>query len=227
MKLSFTGETLQEIHQQIIETANYLSQSQPAQEQVETEFNTEEPPASPSKIDGHVVSDGNVWVPVEGRASAFTGVPVEKYLASKESDVDSKGIAYDPAIHTSTKKKNQDGTWKLKPGQGNKKVDVAEKIVEQSATIEIPKIVEPTIPEFTQGSAAIGQIASGHTIESFKKNLPMIMMKLVTEGKMTREYMNELNSYFNVVNLWDVAQDEEKLKQLYKLFIDYQFISGV
>ena len=69
---------------------------------------------NPTKIDGYNISDGKVWVPVEGRGSAYRGVPVDEYLKQKEAkesggELDAAGTPYNPAIHTSTKAKTQKG----------------------------------------------------------------------------------------------------------------------
>lgn len=45
---------------------------------------------------------------------ALVAAPVE---AAASVEVDSSGVAWDAALHTSTKLKNSDGTWRKKPGR--------------------------------------------------------------------------------------------------------------
>lgn len=45
---------------------------------------------------------------------ALQAAPVQ---STPSVDVDSSGAAWDAALHTSTKLKNSDGTWRKKPGR--------------------------------------------------------------------------------------------------------------
>jgi hypothetical protein len=175
---------------------------------------------------------------MEDRPNAFHGVPVDKYLAQKQGKesgalLDSKGTPYDPAIHTSTKAKKNDGTWKLKPGGGAPKVE-DKPVVEQAEEVgpelapvvqDKPKTVQDVVAHENAGPP-IGRAPSMHNYESFKTNLMNIVVVLINDRKITREYMQDLNTYFGVTNLWDVKQDDAKCQQLFKLFLDYQFIMG-
>lgn len=292
MKLSFTGDSLKEIHQQIIAAADELTREDVASvfgitdpkihktelkehsvEDIQTatanifnppkkEFISNEPsvvtapfaqpqsdghvPAGTqsTKIDGYNVSDGKVWVPVEGRESAYTGVELDKYLAQKAAkesggELDAAGTPYNPAIHTSTRTKTTKGLWKNRPGGGAAKLGVIplEEVEHMGREKEESHIVY-TKPEASQPATvqqvvahedsqpAIGRAPSMHNYDSFKANLMTIVVKLINENKITRDYMKDLNTYFQVANLWDVKNDDTKCQQLFKLFLEYQFIMG-
>lgn len=271
MKLTFNGDSLSEIHQQIIAAADELTRedvsikepikyptlADVAKQKVpkelveavfgdvpdlgikytETPAQPEQQAVNPTHIDGHVISDGRVWVPVEGRGSAFTGVDMDKYLvqkAAKESggELDAAGTPYNPAIHTSTRTKTTKGLWKNRPGGGAAKIETAP--VEQPAQAQWqPATTEASKPATVQevvahedSVPAIGRAPSMHSYESFKTNLMTIIVKLINENKITRDYMKDLNTYFEVPNLWDVKNDDNKCQQLFKLFLEYQFIMG-
>lgn len=272
MKLTFTGDSLHEIHQQIISAAGELAGNTTPKEFVNTNtgevtalhavtpsgykspieqvdehadweeydkapvvIKGPEAPVNPTKIDGYNISDGKVWVPVEGRGSAYTGVDVDEYLkrkAAKESggELDAAGTPYNPAIHTSTKAKTQKGLWKNRPGGAAKVADTPAETPQaqwQQATTEPSK--PATVQEVVtheDSAPAIGRAPAMHNYESFKTNLMTIVVKLINENKITRDYMKDLNAYFQVSNLWDVKNDDTKCQQLFKLFLEYQFIMG-
>jgi len=289
MKLTFQGDSLAEIHQQIVAAADELTREDvktdnvftpPASDKTTgvnvspivnafegvdwaklgTDKTVEQEPFAQPQSDGHVpagtqskridgynVSDGKVWVPVEGRPSAYTGVPIDEYLKQREAkesggELDAAGTPYNPAIHTSTRTKTTKGLWKNRPGGGAvKAAEVTEprevvhkltpsgevKLEWQPATTEAsrPATVQQVVAH-EDSAPAIGIAPSMHNYESFKTNLMTIVVRLINENKITRDYMKDLNAYFQVSNLWDVKNDDTKCQQLFKLFLEYQFIMG-
>jgi len=289
MKLTFQGDSLAEIHQQIVAAADELTREDvktdnvftpPASDKTTgvnvspivnafegvdwaklgTDKTVEQEPFAQPQSDGHVpagtqskridgynVSDGKVWVPVEGRPSAYTGVELDKYLAQKAAkesggELDAAGTPYNPAIHTSTRTKTTKGLWKNRPGGGAvKAAEVTEprevvhkltpsgevKLEWQPATTEAsrPATVQQVVAH-EDSAPPIGMAPSMHNYESFKTNLMTIVVRLINENKITRDYMKDLNAYFQVSNLWDVKNDDTKCQQLFKLFLEYQFIMG-
>jgi len=194
------------------------------------------PTTKQSKIDGYNVSDGKVWVPVEGRGSSYSGIEIDEYhrrKAAKESggELDAAGTPYNPAIHTSTRTKTTKGLWKNRPGGGAVKAETPE-VTHQvkpsqdiQMTVQAPATVQQVVAH-EDSAPAIGRAPSMHNYESFKTNLMTIVVKLINENKITRDYMKDLNAYFQVANLWDVKNDDAKCQQLFKLFLEYQFIMG-
>lgn len=293
MKLSFTGDSLKDIHQQIIAAADELTREDIKGDDIikitnhnlpqTKEFISNEPavvtaptawqeydkapvvlkgalpfaqpqadghvPAGTqsTSIDGHSVSSGQVWLPVEGRGSAYRGVPIDEYLKQREAkesggELDAAGTPYNPAIHTSTRTKTNKGLWKNRPGGGAAKTaetteprEVVHKIT-PSGDVKLEwqtATTEPAKPASVQQVVAhedsappIGMAPSMHNYESFKTNLMTIVVRLINENKITRDYMKDLNTYFQVANLWDVKNDDAKCQQLFKLFLEYQFIMG-
>lgn len=290
MKLTFNGDSLSEIHQQIIAAADELTRediklpvehrtatqtleiertgkspqfpqgipkdrwvdAQPSieamQKSVVEDHSEPEVQGSPTtklnRIDGHVVSDGQVWVPVPGRGSAYSGVPVDKYLADKAAkesggELDAAGTPYNPAIHTSTRTKTTKGLWKNRPGGGAIKAETPSTVVNHGEQVpQVKHVMDDGQPEIQKPATvqqvvahedsqpAIGRAPSMHNYESFKTNLMTIVVRLINENKITRDYMKDLNTYFQVANLWDVKNDDAKCQQLFKLFLEYQFIMG-
>ena len=284
MKLSFTGDSLKEIHQQIIAAADELTREDIKGDDIikitnhnlpqTKEFISNEPavvtaptawqeydkapvvlkgalpfaqpqadghvPAGTqsTSIDGHSVSSGQVWLPVEGRGSAYRGVPIDEYLKQREAkesggELDAAGTPYNPAIHTSTRTKTTKGLWKNRPGGGAAKSEVGfdpakpgtDKTVETTFVDNKPVSVQQVVAH-EDSAPPIGRAPSMHNYESFKTNLMTIVVRLINENKITRDYMKDLNTYFQVANLWDVKNDDTKCQQLFKLFLEYQFIMG-
>jgi len=280
MKLTFQGDSLAEIHQQIVAAADELTREDvktdnvftpPASDKTTgvnvspivnafegvdwaklgTDKTVEQEPFAQPQSDGHVpagtqskridgynVSDGKVWVPVEGRPSAYTGVPIDEYLKQREAkesggELDAAGTPYNPAIHTSTRTKTTKGLWKNRPGGGAVKAEVGfdpakpgtDKTVETTFVDNKPVSVQQVVAH-EDSAPPIGMAPSMHNYESFKTNLMTIVVRLINENKITRDYMKDLNAYFQVSNLWDVKNDDTKCQQLFKLFLEYQFIMG-
>lgn len=56
--------------------------------------------------------------PAEGEiTSKRTVYQTRDLVAAPAVDVDSAGMAWDASLHTSTRLKNSDGTWRKKPGR--------------------------------------------------------------------------------------------------------------
>lgn len=211
------------------------------------------PNSDKTVLDGYTVSDGQVWVPVEGRSSAFTGIPIERYQAQKAAkeagaELDSKGVPYDANIHTATKLKTQSGEWKKKPVRGAKTEATQPQwqppVTTQAPPVQIPVTNEPTVAmPFTQFppaeqaqqtpvieslAPAIGNAPPMHSYESFKKNLGKITMILANQGKIDRNYLMQLAAHFGVNEIWDIVEPkhEANCRILYNSFIEHGLILG-
>lgn len=66
-----------------------------------------------------------------------------------------------------------------------------------------------------------------HNFDSFKGSVMSTMSSLVTEGKITQEYINQLKEYFGVQEIWQVFKNEAQLKELYDNFVAAGFIQAV
>lgn len=87
-------------------------------------------------------------------------------------------------------------------------------------------VVQET-PPLTETKPAIGEPPGFLSLETFKKDLPNILLKMIQEGKLTREYIGQLAAHFTVTDLWDVAKDDAKAESLYIHFINHNLIIGL
>lgn len=59
----------------------------------------------------------------------------------------------------------------------------------------------------------------GHTLETFTANFPMILSGLISEGKVTQDYINQLNTHFKTTQIWDITPEQ-------KAMLFAQFVQG-
>lgn len=91
--------------------------------------------------------------------------------------------------------------------------------VNPAPVVEQAPVAAPTPPQnppLTQG---------GHTFDSFKQNMPMVITDLINQGKINQDYVNQLKSHFGVTEIWNVS-DEQKL-EMFNAFVQYNFIQKV
>lgn len=69
------------------------------------------------------------------------------------------------------------------------------------------------------------QIASGHTLATFIANFPMVVGTLISEKKLTQNYINQLCEYFKVELIWNI-NDEQKA-QTFNQFVELGYIQQV
>ena len=165
-------------------------------------------------------------------------------------ELDSEGCPWDERIHAKTRTQTAEGIWKkargldvdkyekikseliatvkllsnptpIPPMPVNETTPVVEKQVEAPAPTPAPEPTptpEPTpaMPQMTTG---------GHTLQSFSQNLPMVISGLITEGKVSAEYIEQLKSYFGVSEIWDV--NETQKAEMFEAFSGAGFIQKV
>lgn len=83
-------------------------------------------------------------------------------------------------------------------------------------TVTGPPIVAPIAPPMVQG---------GHTLASFKANMAMTIGTLITEGKLTQDYVNTLKAHFSVAEIWQVS--EAQMEEMFTTFVSHSIISQV
>jgi len=133
-------------------------------------------------------------------------------------DVDAEGIPWDKRIHASSKTKKADGTWKLRRGVdkdlvGKVKIELAGGTTTEAAA----PVTAPPLPAMNVGNA--------HTLESFTKQFPLIVANLISEGKLTQQYLNELKLFYKVDEIWDV--NEECKAQIFNQWVEFNLINAV
>lgn len=148
-----------------------------------------------------------------------------------DNELDSEGIPWDSRIHSGKKTKNKDGSWKLVKGvdkaivpqvKAELKARVGSTpvvapayqapVVEQpvyQAPVQAAPVVAPAQPTIPSAAAPIPQMQTGHTLDSFKNQFALILANLVTQGKLTQDYLNTLKNHFGVPEIW-MASDEQK-----------------
>jgi len=179
--------------------------------------------------------------------------PVEDVIAeavASEDGLDSRGLPWDKRIHASTKTKKKDGGWKNKKGVEASLITTVENelkdkmqhaanppavplapvtestpVVEQPAHLHVAPTEVVTEPTQVVAPAPVMPAGNGHTLDSFKQNFPMVLASLISEGKVTQDYINQLKTYFNVPEIWNIS-DEQK-KEMFESFVQFGFIQKV
>lgn len=144
-----------------------------------------------------------------------------------ENDVpgalDTEGLPWDKRIHASSKAFNKDGTWRTRRNLdetihnavraellAKRGGQVSPKVVAESnfqAPVQQPVATTPVAQVPT--APALPTMNSGHTLETFKSNFPVIVANLITEQKLTHDYVNQLKGHFGVAEVWQMT-DEHK-----------------
>lgn len=151
-------------------------------------------------------------------------------------ELDAEGLPWDARIHSSGKSKyKKDNTWTLKRGVSDEEAARVKgeyrNILAQATPMASPEVVlaplsQPvSAPVVQQAPPALPTMTSGHTVETFKANFPLILGGLITEGKVTQDYINQLKAYFKVDEIW-MLNDEQKAN-LFESFVGYKLITKV
>ena len=89
-------------------------------------------------------------------------------------------------------------------------------VVEQPVVVDAPIVAPAPTPQLS---------GSGHTIETFSAGFPMILANLITEGKVTQDYVNELKTYFNAKEIWELTPEQKT--EVFNSFVGFGFIQKV
>lgn len=160
---------------------------------------------------------------IQAAQSAPVYTPALEPATPSNLELDVEGMPWDGRIHTSKKTKVSAGTWKLK--RGVDKTLVQQVRSEHNSTLQPITPIQPTTvapvanPTPVQPATVMVHrkeptpipttLNSGHTVDTFKANFPMIVGNLITEGKLTQEYVNQLKGYFQVAEIWQVNDDQK------------------
>lgn len=93
-------------------------------------------------------------------------------------------------------------------------------------TAQIPAAATPSQPSYDNVQVPQGT-RPAHSYETFKKQFPMVIAGLITEGKLTQPYVQELKNYFQVAELWEVMGSEAKCLEIYNSFCAAGLITKV
>lgn len=143
-----------------------------------------------------------------------------------DNEVDSYGIPWDSRIHTVKKTQCKDGSWKLAKGVDKDlvtavKAELRARVGAQAPVAAAPAPIAPAPqmqapvqtpaaqPALPSAAPALPQMQSGHTLESFKNQFAMIIANLITQGKLTQDYVNTLKAHFGVAEIWQASDDQK------------------
>ena len=169
---------------------------------------------------------------------------------SSDVELDADGLPWDKRIHAATKTKmKREGTWKIKRGVDPALVEQvktelrgsvqalanptpvpAPPVTPQTPVVEAPVVTPPVVeqpvapaPVPTPAPTPVLPSNGGHTLETFKTNLPMIIATLISENKINQDYVNSLKAHFGIEELW-LANDAQK-EEMFAGFIEYGWIT--
>lgn len=157
--------------------------------------------------------------------SPFSSTPVAT-TAEVGGAVDSEGLPWDKRIHSSSKEFNKDGSWRIRRNLDKDllaqvRAELLSKRVVTTPVVPTPTlaptapVVETTVvtpaPVQTLPSPAMPVMQSGHSLETFRANFPMVMSQLITEGKVTQEYVQQLCEYFKVQQIWQASAEQQQM----------------
>lgn len=187
----------------------------------------------------HDITPSNVIEMSDPRANfeeAVNNVAKDMNQVDVTGDLDSEGRPWDSRIHSSSKEKVGNGTWRNRRGVDKDllaKVKAEYRGATQQPVTSAPVITQPAIVQpVVQVQAAqpvvappIPMMNGGHTLDSFKSNFPMVLGTLITQGKVTPEYVNTLKDYFKVDQIWNLS-DAQKA-ECFESFAGYGLITKV
>lgn len=171
------------------------------------------------------------------------------------TELDAEGIPWDKRIHASSKGKVAKGTWRTKRGLdvevlAQVKAELLQNIhlaanpvaipaapitpatpAVAAPVVEVPPVIAPVVEAPPAAVAPMAPpiaapvINGGHTLESFKTNMAMVIGTLITEGKLTQDYVNTLMAHFGVTEIWNVT--EEQKEEMFHTFVAHSIIVKV
>lgn len=155
-----------------------------------------------------------------------------------QGELDAEGIPWDERIHASSRAKVANGTWRTKRRADENLVYQIKSQYRSAAPVapiatpvyEAPALVTPTyVAPVAQAPVVAAPLpvmnSNGHTLDTFKANFALIVGQLITAGKITQDYVNQLKAYFNLSEIW-MATDEQKA-QVFEQFVQYNFVQRV
>lgn len=151
------------------------------------------------------------------------------------NELDSKGMPWIKGLHSSSKAKVKDGSWKYARGTTDAQIAQAEASYKSAQPVQAPVAAAPVQQPVQQPvQAPVQQITpppmpqqmgTGHTLETFCANFPMIIGTLVQKGTITSEYVGQLNSYFNVDQIWKLNDQQKAL--VFNDFVTWGYVTKV
>lgn len=238
-QMIISGKTLEELNKNI----QAFVKSQHTVDVVEPDTTPEEEPVT-----------GKASTDLRPLAAYWPDETKKDQAPSTTSDVDSAGRPWDERIHSATKAVNADGTWRNRRGVDKellKKVE-AEFVQPAVSTTTPPANVTVTLPQVVVASTPMTKIKlempvaeaapvvqtppplpqaapSAFDFESFTAHLPVIASKLSAEGKITRDYILQLEQHYKLPQFMDILKSEhvDARLQVFNSWAQYGLIQKV
>lgn len=103
-------------------------------------------------------------------------------------------------------------------------VEIPQAVV-QPVVLPIQPVVA-SVPQQTYENIQVpGGTRPAHSIVTFKANLMVLIAQLIEENKVDAPYIEQLNAYFKVTQLWDI--NDTQLNELFEMFAQVGFITKV
>lgn len=175
--------------------------------------------------------------------------PIAQQFPVAADDIDAAGVKWNPEIHSDSKAKKADGTWRARRNGKTKEDTLTTNVVVSPEVVNnLPPVVPPVpglsiVPSASQVMPLVEPVTPAavvppvlpppvvdkftHSYESFNKNKVRIINDLINEKKLDQEYVKSLAAHFKVTNLWEAFKDEANVKSLYDCFVEYKYITAV
>lgn len=84
--------------------------------------------------------------------------------------------------------------------------------------VALPPVAPPPMP-------APAPLPAAHTFDTFKANMPAVLVDLVNKGKLTQDYIGQLKAHFKVDEIWKV--NEEQMLAMFENFVNCGLVQKV
>jgi len=148
------------------------------------------------------------------------------------NEVDNRGVPWISGIHSDKKTFMANGNWKSRRGTTDAQVAQAEaqyltksapvtasytQPVQHSAPIQNPVQQHVVTPPVQQNTHQFNQapvippmgMPTGHTVQSFTANFTLILSQLISEGKVSAEYIEQCKAYFQAPQIWQITDAQK------------------
>lgn len=240
-KIEIQGESLADLKTNVLNFHKELNDEHEENEVVESSIVITE--TTPPIINVPVVPLSAP--PVVTLANNLT-VPIVNVETPVQGEVDARGFSWDARIHNDKKTKTKKGVWKNRRNTDKALIDQVEAQLKVAASIkdvasitatETAGLAHPVAPPLSLTPAPMTVVSEVlqapisepllpapvqelvtpvHSVETFVAGFGMLMMGLITSGKVKQDYVEALNGHFGVANIAEI--DETQKAQLFEEF---------
>ena len=247
-QLTIKGKNLEEFKKAVTDFYNelcvnnkfsgHVEKDMSVKEEIDEALKQETPtelPINETMVEEVPVEDTRVLEPVVNMFPEKDKIETPAALetpTNPNAELDIEGLPWDARIHTIKKTKVTSGTWKVKRGCNPDMVHAVKASLRNAAPVvaptpTAPSVVAPVAPVVapTPTALPLPNTQGGHTVETFTANFPMVLAGLITEGKLSQEYVNTLKTHFAVAEICDV-NDAQKA-EMFESFVQHNLIIKV